>query len=112
MMILNISDFVSAFLLTIFTGLMVYLGRETKKSAIPASMLVVYLILLIVYAVQLTINKGQDPEITKTLSNCITLDFVFIFISLFGYLWVDDIESKNKKKKSVSNDLDWLWKKV
>ena len=103
MVILNIADFVSAFLLTIFTGLMVYLGRETKKSAIPA---------IIVYAVQLTINKGQDPEITKTLSNCLAVDFVFIFISLFGYLWVDDIEAKKKNKKSISNDLDWLWKKV
>lgn len=112
MVILNIADFFSAFLLTIFTGLMVYLGRETKKSAIPATMLIVYLVLLVVYAIQLTINKGQDPEITKTLSNCLAIDFVFIFISLFGYLWVDDIEAKKKKKKSVSNDLDWLWKKV
>ena len=110
MMILNISDFVSAFLLTIFTGLMVYLGRETKRSIIPASMLVVYLVLLIVYAVQLTINAGQDPEITKILSNCLILDFIFIFISLFGYLWVDDIEAKARKKKSISKDLDWLWK--
>ncbi len=112
MVILNISDYVSVILLTIFTGLVVYLGRETKKSAIPATMLIAYLILLIVYAVQLTINKGQDPEITKTLSNCLVIDFIFIFISLFGYLWVDDIEAKKKKKKSVSNDLDWLWKKV
>lgn len=112
MIILNISDLVSAFLLTIFTGLMIYLGKETKKSVIPAAMLIAYLILLVIYAVQLTINKGQDPEITKTLSNCLILDFMFIFISLFGYLWIDDIEAKEKKKKSISNDLDWLWKKV
>ena len=112
MIIINISDVISLFLLTIFTGLMVYLGRETKKSIIPGGMLVVYLILAVVYSVQLTINQGIDPEVTKTLSNCLVVDFVFIFISYFGYLWVDDIEAKAKNKKSVSNSLDWLFKKV
>ena len=96
MVILNIADFVSAFLLTIFTGLMVYLGRETKKSAIPAIMLIAYLVLLIVYAVQLTINKGQDLEITKTLSNCLAVDFVFIFISLYHIIC--EKSTSNRKK--------------
>ncbi len=112
MVIINISDYISLILLTIFTGLMVYLGRETKKSIIPGAMLIVYLILLVVYAVQLMINKGIDLEISKILNNCILIDLVLIFISFFGYLWADDIEAKEKNKKSVSNDLDWLWKKI
>lgn len=112
MFILNISNYVSLFLLAIFTGLVVYLGRETKKSIIPGIMLITYLILLVIYAIQLIITGKQDPDITKILSNCITVDFILIFISFLGYLWVDDIESKSKNKKSVSNDLDWLWKKI
>lgn len=112
MIIINISDYISLILLTIFTGLMVYLGRETKKSIIPGVMLIVYLILLVVYTVQLIINKGEDLEIAKTLNNCILINLVFIFISFFGYLWADDIEAKAKNKKSISNDLDWLWKKI
>ena len=108
MIIINISDYISLILLTIFTGLMVYLGRETKKSIIPGVMLIVYLILLVVYTVQLIINKGEDLEIAKTLNNCILINLVFIF----GYLWAYDIEAKAKNKKSISNDLDWLWKKI
>lgn len=112
MIIINISDYISLILLTIFTGLMVYLGRETKKSIIPGAMLIVYLILLVVYAVQLMMNKGIDLEISKVLNNCIVINLILIFISFFGYLWVDDIEAKVKNKKSISNDLDWLWRKL
>ena len=112
MIIINISDTISVLLLTVFTGLMVYLGRETKKSLIPAIMLIIYLVLLIVYSVQLSINNGLDQEVTKTLSNCLIIDFIYIFISYFGYMWVDDIEAKAKNKKSISNDLDRLWKKL
>ena len=112
MIIINISDYISLLLITIFTGLMVYLGKETKKSIIPGAMLVIYLILLVVYAVQLMINNGQDLEIARILNNCLMINFMLIFISFLGYLWVDDIEAKDKNKKSVSNDLDWLWKKI
>ena len=73
MIIINISDYISLILLTIFTGLMVYLGRETKKSIIPGAMLIVYLILLVVYVVQLMINKGVYLEIDKILNNCIVI---------------------------------------
>ena len=59
-------------------------SHETISPSNAFATLIAYLVLLIVYAVQLTINKGQDPEITKTLSNCLAVDFVFIFISLFG----------------------------
>ncbi len=35
-----------------------------------------------------------------------------IFISFFGYLWVDDIACKFYKKKNIDNSLDWFWNKV
>ena len=40
------------------------------------------------------------------------VDFVFILITFFSYLWVDDIEAKVKGTKSIDNSLDWFWKKV
>ena len=49
---------------------------------------------------------------SETLSRCIAIDFVFILISFFSYLWVDDIEAKAKNKKSIDNSLDWFWKNV
>ena len=35
-----------------------------------------------------------------------------IFISYASYLWVDDVETKAKKKKSIDNSLEWFWKNV
>ena len=46
------------------------------------------------------------------LFRCIGIDFVFIAITFFAYLWVDDIEVKVNGKKSIDNSLEWLWKKV
>lgn len=50
--------------------------------------------------------------LAANLSRCIAIDFVFILISFFAYLWVDDIETKKLGKKSIDNSLDWFWKKV
>ena len=46
------------------------------------------------------------------LGRCIAIDFVFVGISFFSYLWVDDIEAKEKGIKSVDTSLDWFWKNV
>lgn len=46
------------------------------------------------------------------LSRCIVIDFLFVLITFFSYLWVDDIESKFKGTKSIDNSLDWFWKKI
>ena len=48
----------------------------------------------------------------EILSRCIVIDFIFVFISFFSYLWVDDIETKKLGKKSLDDSLDWFWKKV
>ena len=47
-----------------------------------------------------------------TLSRCIAIDFVFVLITFFSYLWVDDIEARATGKRSIDNSLDWFWKKV
>ena len=39
-------------------------------------------------------------------------DFVFVLITFFSYLWVDDIEARAIGKRSIDNSLDWFWKKV
>ena len=54
----------------------------------------------------------EDAELISTLYKCITFDFLFILMSFISYLWVDDMEARLKKKKSIDNSLDWFWKKI
>lgn len=75
-------------------------------------MLFVYLIILIVHVAQIATLSEEFRYMITTLSRCIAIDFVFILITFFSYLWVDDIEAKVSGKKSIDNSLDWFWKKV
>lgn len=92
--------------------LVLYLGRETKKSWIIAVMLFVFLGLLIGHTIELGIFAKENGEIYHEILISIAMDFVFIFLSFISYLWVDDIETKIGKKKSIDNSLDWFWNKV
>ena len=54
------------------------------------------------------IDEFYKAMVTKSLG----VDAIMIFLSYIAYLWVDDIETKEKNKKSIDNSLDWFWKKV
>ena len=83
-----------------------------KKSMLGAITLFAYLIILIVHVVQLVTLPAEFRYLVSTLSRCLVIDFVFILVTFFSYLWVDDIEAKTFGKKSVDNTLDWFWKKI
>ena len=109
----NISEPSTLLLLTIATVLLIFLGKEVKKTYIPAFALFAYLILVSIHSIQLARLTEQFYETYyKMLINCIAIDCIMIFISFFAYLWVDDIASKFYKKKSIDNSLDWFWKKI
>lgn len=92
--------------------LVLFLAKHTKKSMIIAIMLFVFLAIITGHTVELTM-MGIDESITvSTLATCIAVDFVFILLSFLSYLWVDDIEAKEMKKRSIDNSLDWFWSKV
>mgnify|MGYP003370330172 FL=1 len=109
-MILNISQPFTLLLVLAATVLLLFLGREIKKSYIVAIPLGAFLILLILHAINLITTSSSD--IIYVVSRCIALDFAFIFVTFLGYLWVDAIEAKEEKKKSIDNSLDWFWSKV
>ena len=113
MFVVNISEPITLLLLTAATVLLIFLGKEVKKSYIPAFALVAYLILVVVHSVQLANLTQELHELYyHLLIRCIAIDCIMIFISFFAYLWVDDVEAKVKGKKSYNNSLDWFWKKV
>lgn len=113
MFFINISEPFTLLLLVIFTVLMIFLGKETKKSFVPGIALAVFLILLVIHVGQLvTLPEGLADVYMKKLVACMVIDFLLVLATYLSYLWIDDIDSKANNKKSISNDLDWLWKKV
>jgi len=94
------------------TVLLIFLSQEVKKSYIAAIMLFGYLIVLIMHVAQVATLSEEYRYLLTTLSRCIVIDFIFVLITFFSYLWVDDIETKIAGRKSIDNSLDWFWKKI
>ena len=112
MFIFDISNPLTLILMLAATALLIFLAQEVKKSYVAAIMLFVYLIILIVHVAQIATLSEEFRYMITTLSRCIAIDFVFILITFFSYLWVDDIEARATGKRSIDNSLDWFWKKV
>ena len=101
--------------LVLFAAVLIYaflfiLGKEFKKSSLPAISLVLFLITLGIYAIQLVM--ADSVETTKLIMTCVGYNAILVFLSYISYLWVDDIEAKAKNKKSIDNSLDWFWNKL
>lgn len=108
----DISNPLTLILMLVATILLIFLSQEIKKSYIAGITLGAYLIFLVTHAIQLMMLPSEYSYIFNTLTRCIAIDFIFILITFFAYLWVDDIEAKAFGKKSIDNSLDWFWKKV
>ena len=112
MFIFDISNPLTLILMLAATVLLIFLAQEIKKSYVAAIMLFSYLIILVVHVAQIATLSEEFRYMVTTLSRCIAIDFVFVLITFFSYLWVDDIEAKVSGKKSIDSSLDWFWKKV
>lgn len=109
MYIIDLSNSYSIVMALMFTVLFIILGKEFKKSILPAICLGVFLILILIHTFQsFAVTDMYKSIVTKSIS----VDAIMIFLSYIAYLWVDDIEAKEKNKKSIDNSLDWFWKKV
>ena len=112
MFIFDIANPLTLLLMVAVTVLLIFLAQEIKKSYIGAMLLFGYLIVLIMHVAQIATLAEEYRYLLTTLSRCVVVDFIFVLISFFSYLWVDDIETKATGKKSIDNSLDWFWKKV
>lgn len=113
MFIFDVTEPITLCLLLVATVLLIFLGKEIKKPHVPAASLIFFLILIVIHSVQITIIPEVNyEEYRSILLGCLTVDLVMIFITFFGYLWVDDIACRFYKKKSIDNSLDWFWKQV
>lgn len=110
MFLLNTIQPLTVLLILVASVLLIFLGKEIKKPAIPAMVLVAFLLILVMHTVQLFMPNYA--EYLTTIRYCIAFELTMVLVTFFSYLWVDDIASKFYKKKSVDNSLDWFWKQV
>lgn len=110
MEIIDISNPVTILLLLAVLVGVIFLGKSTKNSVLSIVMLAVFLGLLVYYVILL--RKPELMDMRTVIVNCMSINFIFLFISFISYLWIDDIEAKKKNKKSVDNSLDWFWRET
>lgn len=110
MYVINLSNPYTIVIALMITLLFIILGKEFKKSVLPAICLGIFLVLILVHTFQ---SVALAEDIYKSIATkSMGVDAVMILLSYISYLWVDDIETKEKNKKSIDNSLEWFWKKV
>lgn len=112
MLMINFSEPLHLAIALVLFVLVLWLAVQSKRSVLVGLMLFVFLTVLVGHAVQFAMGgKLTDLEVSA-LTRSIIFDLIFIFVSFISYLWVDDMEAKFRKKKSIDNSLDWFWSKV
>ena len=109
---IDFTNAITTLLALVLFVLILFLGKETHKSAIVAMMLFIFLALLVGHTVELMTTKNISDELNAVLTGSIRVDFIFIFLSFISDLWIDDIEAKIEKKKSIDDSLSWFWARV
>ena len=112
MPVINLTDPLTMILCLAAIIFAIFLGYETKRAVAPAIALVVCIALLIVHALQLFAFGENYIEYREILSTSFIFDFALILVTYLSYLWIDDVESKFRNKKSIDNSLDWFWSKI
>ena len=112
MPMINFTNPVVLLVATLLFVLFLILSKETKTSIIMAVVLFLFVAILIIHAAMYITGHGLQQTTISDLTFTMVFDLIFILLSFIGYLWVDDIEAKAKKKKSIDNSLDWFCNKV
>lgn len=112
MFIFDLTNPLTLLLVVLATALLIFLGQEIKRSSVAIIPLISFLGLLIIHVVQVSTLQSDFTYLAGTIYKCIAIDFVFILLTFFSYLWVDDLEAKKNNIKSIDNSLDWFWKEI
>ena len=112
MLLLNLTRPLTLLLIALATGLLIFLGQEIKRSSVALIPLIAFMLLLIVHVVQVLTLTEEFKYLASTIYKCIAIDFLFILLTFFSYLWIDDLEAKKNNIRSIDNSLDWFWKEI
>lgn len=112
MPMINFSEPIHLIIGLIVFLLVLWLAKQSKRSIIVGLMLFIFLTILGGHAFEFASGMELTPQEVSAVTRSIIFDLVFIFLAFISYLWIDDVEAKFRKKKSVDNSLDWFWGKV
>lgn len=112
MIMLDLTNPLTLLLVVLATALLIFLGQEVKRSSVAILPLMCFLISLVVHVIQVSTLSEELSFLSSTLYKCIAIDFLFILVTFFSYLWVDDLEAKKNNLRSIDNSLDWFWKEI
>ena len=112
MLMINFADPLILLVGALLFVLVLILAKETKRSSIISIMLFAFTILLILHTITFLTNATLTKEDVSNLIYSMVFDLIFVLITFISYLWIDDIEAKEKKKKSMDNSLNWFWEKI
>lgn len=111
MPMINFTEPFVLFIALLLFVLVLWFSYQSKKSVITGIMLFIFISMLILHALEFSMGDLTTDGLSATIRSII-FDLVFIFLSFISYLWIDDIEAKEKKKKEIDNSLDWFWSKI
>ena len=111
MLMINFAEPFHVLIALVMFLLVLWLARQFKKSVLVGLMLFIFIAIFAGHTLELTMGNPAEAEVSNIIKS-ITFDLIYVFLSFISYLWVDDIETKYKKKKSVDSSLDWFWSKV
>jgi len=112
MFVFDLTNPVTLLLVVLATALLIFLGQEIKRSSVAIIPLIAFLALLISHIVQISSLTSEMQYLSGTLYKCMAIDFMFILVTFFSYLWIDDLEAKKNNIKSIDSSLDWFWREI
>ncbi len=108
--LLNTANPIIVLLYTIIAVCLIILGKKFEVSILPGALVIFSIILLISHSLQL---EGATESVMISQSYiCLSFDFILLLLSFLAYLWIDNIVSKKKNKKSYDDGLSWFWDKI
>ena len=112
MFVFDLTNPLTLLLVVLATGLIIFLGQEIKKSSVVMIALVFFLFSLISHVIQASSLPQEYLYLATNIYKSLAWDFVFILVTFFSYLWIDDLEAKKNNRKSIDSSLDWFWKEI
>ena len=105
MYVFDLTNPLTLLLVVLATALLIFLGQEIKKSSVAMIPLILFLFSLISHVVQVSSLSQEYSYLSSNLYKSLAWDFVFILVTFFSYLWIDDLEAKKNNKKSIDRSM-------
>ena len=103
------SEPITLLVVTLFTTVLIILGRKLEEPILPG-LVVLYAVGLLIYH-SLSLN-GIDSEMSSAVYFSIAADMVILFLGFMSYLWIDDLSAQKRNKKYYGEALSCFWDKI